>query len=43
MKYKKMCVFKCVCGEEALGIHLGAKGVPAWKSLGTTDLDKDNM
>ena len=35
----------CVCGGEgALGIHLGAKGMPAWKSLGTSALDhKDHV
>ena len=28
----------CVGGEGALGIHLGAKEVLAWKSFGTTAL-----
>ena len=39
VRMKRMCVRMCVCRREgALGIHLGAKGVPAWKSLGTTAL-----
>ena len=30
----------CVRVEGALGIHLGGKGVPGWKSLGTTELEE---
>ena len=39
-KIKSVCSHVCMegGGGGGLGIHLEAKGTPAWKSLGTTGL-----